>query len=414
MFEEQRQQWTDMDKKWKIILGSICVLGPIMITLQSIKNNKADAVSEQKRVETLTAAQNSRPGENYQFSALPTTNRNQGLEDLQVELQRMRNELDAYKRNPGAATQPGANTGYGSAEVNLNAPLNLPPMSGSANPGASGATGSLNLDALDGPKPKTGKITPPEIENSPRAKVKVWAADTTAEAVKEQDPKLVVPVNSGLEGVLLTGVNARPSGAAAGAVGAATSATNVGAPFVTKLKGDAIMPNGWKLADLGDCFLGGSAVAVLSAERAFSIADKISCIAANGDVYEADVKAYGVDVDGIQGLSGKVVSKQGAILAQSFLTGIAGGLGAALAPTSVPGFNSSSSGGSQSYVTPDPAMVARSSVGTGVSNAASQLSRFYLDFAKETFPVIEIPAGTRITWILKESLEFKRTTKGKN
>jgi len=414
MFEEQRQQWSDMDKKWKVILGSICVLGPIMITLQTINNNKADAVAEQKRVETLTATQNSRPGENYQFSALPTTNRNQGLEDLQVELQRMRNELDSYKRSPGAAPQSGVNTGYGSPDVNLNAPLNLPPISGSGTSGASGATGSLNLDALDGPKPKTGKIIPPEIENPPRAKVKVWPADTAVEAAKDQDPKLVVPVNSGLEGVLLTGVNARPSGAAAGAVGAATSATNVGAPFVTKLKGDAIMPNGWKLADLGDCFLGGSAVAVLSAERAFSIADKISCIALNGDVYEADVKAYGVDVDGIQGLSGKVVSKQGAILARSFLTGIAGGLGTALAPTSVPGFNSSSSGGSQSYVTPDPAMVARSSVGTGVSNAASQLSRFYLDFAKETFPVIEIPAGTRITWILKESLEFKRTNKGKN
>ncbi len=407
MFEEKRQQWREMDKKWKIIFASICIIGPILITVQSYKNSKAEAVSDQKKLDALTAEQNKRPGENYQFSTLPTTNRNQGLEDLQVEVQRMREELDQYRRNPNSAGQQPASAGYSGAEVDLNAPLNKSPYSAAGN-------GNLNLDALNTPAAKGNKANDPEPEKPPRPKVKIWPAEVVSEIAKEQEPKLVIPVNSGLEGVLLTGVNARPSGASAGAVGGATSANNVGAPFVTKLKGDAILPNNWKLSDLGDCFMGGSAVAVLSAERAFSIADKISCVSTNGDVYEAEVKAYGVDADGIQGLSGKVVSKQGSILAQSFLTGIASGLGTALAPTQVPGFNSSSIGGSQSYSTPDPSMVARSAVGTGISNAASQLSRFYLDFAKETFPVIEISAGTRITWILKESLEFKRTNKGKN
>lgn len=211
---------------------------------------------------------------------------------------------------------------------------------------------------------------------------------------------------------MLTGINARPGGATSGAVGSSTSAINVGAPFVTKIKGDATLPNGWKLSDLGDCLMGGSGIAVLSAERAYAISDTISCIAPNGDVYEAPIKAYGVDADGIQGLAGKVVSKQGAILAQAFLTGIASGLGTALAPTAVPGFNNTATGGSTAYQTPDPAMVAHTAVGTGISNAASQLSRFYLEFARETFPVIEVLAGTRITWILKESVEFKRTKKG--
>ncbi len=407
MFDEKRQQWREIDKKWKVIFASICIIGPLLITLQSFKNSKAEAVSEQKRLDALAADQNKRPGENYQFSALPTTNRNQGLEDLQVEVQRMREELDQYRRNPNQTGHMQNGLGSTSAEVDLNAPLNRSPISASG-------SGNLNLDVLNTPPSKAAKANEPEVEKPPRPKVKIWAAEVATEAAKEQEPKLVIPVNSGLEGVLLTGVNARPSGASAGAVGGATSANNVGAPFVTKLKGEAILPNNWKLGDLGDCFMGGSAVAILSAERAFSIADKISCISSNGDVYEADVKAYGVDVDGIQGLSGKVVSKQGAILAQSFLTGIASGLGTALAPTQVPGFNSSSIGGSQSYVTPDSSMVARSAVGTGVANAASQLSRFYLDFAKEIHQVIEIPAGTRITWILKESLEFKRTFKGKN
>jgi conjugal transfer pilus assembly protein TraB len=69
-------------------------------------------------------------------------------------------------------------------------------------------------------------------------------------------------------------------------------------------------------------------------------------------------------------------------------------------------------GGSTQFQTPDPAMVARTAAGSGMQNAASQLSRFYLEFARETFPVIEIPATTRITWILKESLVLKKKPKG--
>ena len=85
---------------------------------------------------------------------------------------------------------------------------------------------------------------------------------------------------------MLTGINARPSGSIGGAVGSVNSANKVGAPFVSRVKGEAIMPNGWRLADLGDCFLGGSGIAILSTERAYVIADNLSCIATNGKVYE--------------------------------------------------------------------------------------------------------------------------------
>ncbi|MCC7006506.1 MAG: TraB/VirB10 family protein [Ottowia sp.] len=181
---------------------------------------------------------------------------------------------------------------------------------------------------------------------------------------------------------------------------------------MTRIKGDATLPNGWKLSDLGDCFLGGSGIAILSAERAYVISNTISCIAANGEVYEAPVKAYGLDIDGIQGVAGKVVSKQGAILFQALLTGLAGGLGAALSPTPIPAYNSSAQPGStQGAQFPDPNLLARTAIGSGINNATSQLSRFYLEFARETFPVIEVVAGTRVTWILKESVEFKKIKK---
>ncbi|MBU9576766.1 hypothetical protein, partial [Burkholderia multivorans] len=35
-------------------------------------------------------------------------------------------------------------------------------------------------------------------------------------------------------------------------------------------------------------------------------------------------------------------------------------------------------------------------------------------FPKETFPVIEVTAGTRVTWILKQALTLKRKTPPKD
>jgi conjugal transfer pilus assembly protein TraB len=114
-------------------------------------------------------------------------------------------------------------------------------------------------------------------------------------------------------------------------------------------------------------------------------------------------------VDGTLGIAGKVVSKQGALLLQAALTGMASGLGAALAPSAIPAYNSNAVSGSTTGVQyPNPAAVAQTAVGQGINQAASQLSKFYLDYAKETFPVVEVVSGTRVTWVLKETVELKR------
>jgi conjugal transfer pilus assembly protein TraB len=414
MFEKQIEQWKEMDPKWKTIFGVLCIAGPAVIFMQHQKNQKTEAAAEERRIEKA-AAEPKKPGESYTFSSIPTTPRNQGLEDVTLQLEALKQELDRVKSQGASASGSGAFGRTSDLPPNAPTPIDLnAPLTRPVNAGAPSASPTLDLGALDNKMPKQaqGKDYVDTIDLPARPAQKIWPSEKIAEESKKADPKLVIPINSGIEGVLLTGVNARPSGAVAGAAGSSNSAINVGAPFVTKLKGDAILPNGWKLNDLGDCFLGGSAIAVLSAERAFAIADTISCVAANGDILEAPVKAYGVDADGIQGLSGKVVSKQGAILAQAFLTGIVSGLGTALTPTALPSFNQSATGGTQSYQYPDPSVVARTAVGTGISNASSQISRFYLEFAKETFPVIEVLAGTRITWILKESMEFKRVKAG--
>jgi conjugal transfer pilus assembly protein TraB len=280
-----------------------------------------------------------------------------------------------------------------------NSPISFDPL------GAGKRAANASGTAASGAAPDSG--------NAP-VQMKTWPADDAAEVLKTSSAgAMVIPVNSALEAVALSGFNARPSGSTTGAAGSVVSANQVGAPFVTRIKGEALLPNGWRLADLGDCSLGGSAIAVLSTERANVIANTLSCIGANGEVWEAPIEAYGLDVDGTLGIAGKVVSKQGSLLLQASLTAMASGLGNALSPTSVPSYNSSATNGSTSAVQyPNLPGLAQTLVGQGINQATAQLSKFYLDYAKEVFPVVEVTSGTRVTWVLTKSIELKRSGTG--
>jgi conjugal transfer pilus assembly protein TraB len=273
--------------------------------------------------------------------------------------------------------------------------------------------GDFSLDSPYEGRTGNGQADSPSMQDAPSQEMKVWGADSTPVTGKKgpEVPVKAIPVNAAMESVMLTGINARSNAAGGASVGSVMSANNVGAPFVARIKGSAILPNGWKVSDLGDCFIGGSGIAILSTDRANVISNRISCIDKKGVIYEGAIKAYGVDLDGNQGITGRVVTKQGAILAKTFMAGIASGLGTALSPTAIPGYNSNQvSGSTQGIQYPNGALIAQSSVGTGVSTAAAQLSKFYLDYAKEMFPVIEVDAGTRITWVLQETIELTPAT----
>ena len=422
-FENFKNEWSEMDDKFKWIIGAIVLVGVVMFIVKSMQPDKVtDAASQ-----TQAGPQSRNAISTVTSKVLPDSPRNQGVEEMQTRISSIEQQLStavlAFKEatarttvknsatTPASASAPASST----AGAGLDALIPAVDFAASASRGnrlvqPSGRTGGQGLDAEINPaNPAT-----PDTPKADLPQLKIWPADSAAadKTVATDLGGPVIPVNSALESVMLSGINARPSGSVGGAVGSVNSANNVGAPFVTRLKGDAILPNGWKVSDIGDCFLGGSGIAVLSIERAYVIADNLSCVAPNGEVYEAPIKAYGLDVDGTLGIAGKVVSKQGALLMQSALTGIASGLGAALSPSAIPSYNSNATNGSTASVQfPNPAGVAQTAVGQGINQAASQLSKFYLDYAKETFPVVEVTSGTRVTWVLKESVELKRQLK---
>ncbi|MAF04681.1 TraB/VirB10 family protein [Herbaspirillum sp.] len=446
--EKKKQEWQDMESHFKWMIYAIIVGGVVLIwyrqkehaeilAQEEAAKAKKTAQVQQRAAQTQGGAPAPQDPANSISSVLPVTNRNQGLEtmkasvDLAVsnaaqakatsdsqqsqfkKLNDRINELDVtlqeYKRALANKTrEASASVGFGLND-------RLPDAGGQTLGSGPNAGGNSPMAPVAPVDFNTADVAPAKTERTgPSGKAKVWGDSPVTEekASKGDDTvRITVPVNSGIEAVMLTGINARANTSGGLPAGSVNSANSVGAPFASRAKGLAVLPNRFKVSELNDCFIGGSGVAVLSAERAKVISDKISCVGPNGEIFEGPIKAYGVDLDGMEGISGRVVTKQGSILAKAALAGVASGLGSALSPQGITGYNSNQTSGQQGIQYVNPSLVAQQSIYGGINSATSMLSKFYLDFAREMFPVIEIDAGTRITWILKESLDLTMKTK---
>lgn len=224
-----------------------------------------------------------------------------------------------------------------------------------------------------------------------------------AEVLEDPNEKKVLaylPLGSNFEGVLMNGMDAPTSSAA----------KSNPVPALIRLDTDAILPSRYR-HDVRECFTIVTGFGVLSTERAQLQTTSISCIKEDGSVIEAKAEGYVVGEDGKTGLRGRLVSKQGSLLAKSFATGFFTSLGQAFSPTAVPQLNVAP-GANQQFQMPSASNVVGNGLANGITNSAKSLSQFYLDMAKEMFPVIEIDAMRRVTIILVKGVEL--SSKGGN
>ncbi len=426
--DNMRLLWDESSKNAKLAaLGSLAVLG-LIILIQVNRNSEVQANLVKANAEAAAKAQIKNDPLNFStVRTLPINNRNQGLEDedkrinvLENELRKLlasNEDLAAKALTKLTLNQP---TFKSQQSIDLNTPIDvLPEITFPKTPLVKKLSA---LEGNDDENVQAGLNLAPPGPTPPS--LKVWEAAKKVETVKSKEPELVIPANSFLEGVLLSGVNARAkfgaqssgssSGASGyGAVGGSVSANDVGTPFVTKLKNNAVLPNGWRVSDLGDCFVGGSARGEIPTERALVVAKTISCIGNDGVVWEGEMNAYGVDIDGKNGIAGKLVSKEGRLIRDSVISGMIAGFGSSFSPTAIPAYNSSATGGQTTGAQyPNAGLIAQSSIGQGISQSSQLITRFYLDYANSVFPVVEVNSATHITWVLLKSLTLTKKRYG--
>ena len=204
---------------------------------------------------------------------------------------------------------------------------------------------------------------------------------------------LLIPPGSFVSAFLLTGADVPTMGN--GAVGPI--------PVVFRVMSLAQMPNYFK-ANIKSCFLLGQATGSLSAERAYIRISTLSCVRKDGSPLIVHVQGYATGADGKAGLRGRVVSKQGSVLARALISGFLQGVGEAFSQTQTT--ISVSPLGSTNSVAPNANTIVKYGMGTGVSKATEMLAKFYMKMANQMFPVIEINAGRVADVIFLKGVRF--------
>ncbi len=222
------------------------------------------------------------------------------------------------------------------------------------------------------------------------------AEDEEVAEVDGKDDEMFMPAGSIITGVLINGMDA-PT---------AQGARQDPFPATLRIQKEAILPNRFR-ADIRECFLIISGYGDLSSERAYLRGETLSCVKDNGDVIETPFDAYAVGEDGKAGIRGRLVSKQGQIIAKSLMAGFLSGAAEAFDVDAVPTLNLENTGQTQYQQTDFTGTLAQGAAAKGASNALDRIAQFYIQMAEGIFPVIEIDAGRQVEIIVTKGSSLR-------
>lgn len=206
-------------------------------------------------------------------------------------------------------------------------------------------------------------------------------------------PDFQLPAGTIISGTLITGLDA-PT---------ASAARRDPYPSLLRIKAEAVLPNRYRM-DIRECFMIASGYGELANERAMMRAEAISCVRSDGSIFESTLDAYAVGEDGKAGIRGRLVSKEGQIIARGLMGGFLGGIGNAMKPARIPTL-SLNPGSTIELQHPDASTVAQESLIGGVNNAANTIAQYYVDMARHTFPIIEVDAGRKIDFVISRGVK---------
>lgn len=228
-------------------------------------------------------------------------------------------------------------------------------------------------------------------------KVQVFGeADPQAAAKRsEQGEGIYIPAGSIISGVLLTGVDA-PTG---------MQARRDPIPALMRIKHDAILPNRFA-TDVKECFVVFGATGDLSTERALLRAETLSCVRNDGGVIEVVLDAYALGDDGKAGIRGRLVSRNGSLVAKAAFASFAEALSQIFRPVAIQGFNTSP-GSRTDFQAPDASEALEAAGYAGFGGAMRRLSEYFVDLADEIVPFVEVDAARQVEAVLLKGVTLQ-------
>lgn len=177
-------------------------------------------------------------------------------------------------------------------------------------------------------------------------------------------------------------------------------------PVLMRIKREAIMPSHFTL-DIRECMMLGSAIGDLASERVMIRAEGISCITDDGQALEQNINAYAVSSsDGLTGIRGTVVERSGKAIMNSVKAGFLSGFASAAAPQQIQSLNTSPTATS-TWQSQNLNQYAGAGILEGASTAMERVASYYMAIAEAMWPVIEIPAGIEVDFIIQRGMTLR-------
>ena len=180
-------------------------------------------------------------------------------------------------------------------------------------------------------------------------------------------------------------------------------------PVLIRLSDNSVLPNRFR-GEYRECFVVAAGYGDISSERAYLRTENLSCVRADGVAIEVKIQGSVFGEDGKVGMRGRLVTKQGQMLANALMAGVMSGIGQGISnsnttfSTSPLGSVASSGGGAAGL---------RAGLGNGIGKALDRLAQYYITLAEKTFPIIEIDAGRQVDVVLTKGVRIENGEPGK-
>ncbi|WP_226019458.1 TrbI/VirB10 family protein [Novosphingobium sp. FKTRR1] len=177
-------------------------------------------------------------------------------------------------------------------------------------------------------------------------------------------------------------------------------------PVVLRITGPArsVYDRGRLLkTEISGCLVNGAARGDLSSEKVYVKLQRMTCPQKGGRYAVSDVKGF-IAFGGKTGVRGRVVSREGALVGQAFLAGLAGGFGRGFAANStslLTGSTVNVNGERQKLGTGD---ILQGGIGEGVATSGDMVSKYLIERAEQYQPVIEMPTGIDVEIVFLEGV----------
>ncbi|EAU56081.1 TraB/VirB10 family protein [Mariprofundus ferrooxydans] len=410
------EQGSRRGQQWLLAGGIVLVLLVLAVISVSLSERSEESADMQPvdapgdvEVHSITA-----PGAGVSDKDIWITKSESDMRNMQQEIRELRQEIDRLR-------QERADAGVGESHFNvedggsllnptlpslppqpMNAPASIPAIGPNTAP--TGTTIApitpqpINLPS--GQAPATTGMPPAQNPSPPQSggMLVVHMSPPVDEPAKENDDRSAWLAISFTPARLLNGLDAATGG----------QAQQNPQPVLLEVTDMTQMPNRYR-ENFRECFITAAGYGDISSERAYLRLEKLACIDDDGHAIEEAIDGYVTGEDGKVGMRGRLVSKQGQVLAKALLAGIASGIGDAF--TQSLSTQSVSPLGVTSTIQPGAA--ARAGIYSGVGKALNKLADFYIQQANKLYPVIEVDAGRAVDVIINRGVRLPRWHKEK-